>query len=580
MKTKKYYSLLLNQIFFQVVLIGLLGMSAAYAQDQIILPPTGECLTHVEGGTSPSYTFTTNVTPVQGTPVWSVRGDIAIVSQTTTSVIIRSTGYGKGRVLFTYNQGSGACSGGQTISRDVYKTFAPPGQIVGPTCVRPGELVTFSVPPVISTPTQIAAEIDVDKYTWLMDGVPVQSTPWFPTGSTYTSGDGSSVTLVAPANLSGNPVLTVSIGRCNASTKLSLTLATKANLPVFSGTPAPTCLAVGNATPFTVSVVNETGVTYTWTATPGWTISGQTVVNGLNQVSVTPGAGTGEITVVAKANNASCESAVNKVVVNRQLVAPSNAITGGTGCLVVGSAVNFTLSNPPSGGVFKWTAPAGWSPSTATGTTVQFTPSASAEPGAQVRVYNELCPAGIIQTTPVVSSNQGLNFTITNLGCGLFRVTAPGFTRTGAGYQWFLNGVQIGTSSGNDNTFTFDPWTGTRNVSVRITRSSDCLDASKALDNQGYDCSLLASVNASALSDTDGVSAYPNPAKDQVTLTLPKDESVKQILLEDQYGKVRKRFNTVQESLTVDMSTYPQGLYMITIKSGKQTVTKKIKLER
>ncbi len=423
------------------------------------------------------------VSHTQGTPVWSVRGDLQIVSQTTTSAVIRAAGYGKGRVLFTFNQGTGACSGGQTAGVDVYKTFAPPGSIVGPSCVRPGENVTFSVPPIVSTNLQISAEIGVDTYQWFIDGQAVESTAWFPVGNNvYKSGDGSSVTLVAPANLSGNPVLSVVIGRCNASTPLTTTLATKANVPVFSTNLPPSCVPVGSTSSFIVSVLNEPGVTYTWSASPGWTINGQTVVGNLNQVTITPGAGNGEITVVAKANDASCESAVVKASINRSLSA-SNTISGGTGCLVVGNPVTFTLTSPPAGGTFQWTAPTGWSPATATGTSAVFTPSASAVANGQITVKNAVCSTAVVTTTPVVSNNQGFTFTITDLECGLYRVNAPGFTRTGSTYQWFLNGVQVGTSSGVDNAFSFDPWTGTRNISVRITKPSPtCLDATAVLN--------------------------------------------------------------------------------------------------
>lgn len=579
MKLNKNFSL--KTIFCTALLVCLFGMMAQ--AQYTIMPASGFCMTHTPGGTSPTYTFTATGSHTQGTPVWSVRGDLQIVSQSSSpvQVVVRSTDFGKGRITLAFNQGTGACSGGQTTSIDVFKTFAPPGQIVGPSCVRPGELVTFSVPPVISSAAQINAEIGVDTYQWRIDGVPVSSSAWWPTSGTYTSGDGSSVTLRAPANLSGNPVLSVSIGTCNTASPLSLTLSTKANVPVFSVNLPPTCVAVGSTSTFLVSVINEPGVTYTWTVTPGWSVSAPVVVGNLNQVTVTPGSGTGEITVVAKASNASCESSVSKATINRQLIASSNTISGGTSCLTVGTAVGFSLTGAPAGGTFEWTAPSGWTPATATGTSASFTPSASAPVGGQITVKNAICPAGVITTTPVVSNNQGLNFVITNLGCGLFRVNATGFIRTGSSYAWSLDGVQIGTSSGNDNTFTFDPWTGVKTVSVRITKAApDCLLATATLSSQDYNCSGLRSVNTSAESDGESVVVYPNPTRDQVTLTLPNDDAVKQILLEDQYGKVHRRFNTVQQTLTLDVSTLQQGLYMITVKTGKQTVTRKLKLER
>jgi hypothetical protein len=572
----------LQRLMFYVVITTCFFLNIAAVRAQYSISPiTGACLTHVQGGTSPSYTFTAAGSHVQGTPVWSVRGDLEIVSQTQSplAVTVRSTGYGKGRIRLTYNQGPG-CGAGETVSVDVFKTFAPPDPIIGPTCVRPGEVVTFSVKPIVSGAAQISSEIDVDNYTWTINGTVVDQSTWWSSGA-YKSGDGSSVTLVAPADIGASPVLSVVVGRCNTATPVSLSLTTKANVPVFSGT-VPSCIPANSTAPFNLSVVNEPGVTYTWSGPTGWLISAPVIANGLNTVSITPDRHAGEVTVVAKATNASCESAVNKVFITRQLVAPFNTISGGTGCLVVGTAYTFTLQNAPAGTSYEWTAPTGWTPSTFTGgSTATFTPTASAQPGS-VTVKNVVCTAGVISVTPVVANNQGLNFNITDLDCGLFRVSAPGFVRAGSTYQWFLDGVLQGTSSGVDNTFTFNQWTGTRTVSVRITKASpDCLDATATLPNKTYACSGLLAANTTASTAlSNAVTVYPNPASNKVTVTLPEGDAVKQVLLEDQYGRVQKRFNTVQNTYTIDISALPPGLYVITVKTGKETVAKKMKLER
>ncbi len=102
----------------------------------------------------------------------------------------------------------------------------------------------------------------------------------------------------------------------------------------------------------------------------------------------------------------------------------------------------------------------------------------------------------------------------------------------------------------------------------------------RCLTRAPYNCPSLLAANAATARAAGEFSVYPNPTSGDVTLSLPDDESVKQILLEDQYGKVHKRFNTVHGTLKVDVSTLPQELYLITVKTGKQTVTKKLKLER
>jgi hypothetical protein len=557
----------------------LLSTAAVHAQYTII--STDTCLVHTQGGTSPSYTFTATGSHVQGTPVWSVRGDLEIVSQTLVplAVVVRSIGYGKGRITLLYNQ-SPIC-GGQAVSFDVTKKFTSTDPIIGPTCVRPGEVVTFSVKPIISSSAQIAAQIDIDKYIWKINGVTVETSPWLPSGNpaAYKSGDGSSVTLIAPANLTGNPVLSVSVGRCNTLTPVSLTLSTKANIPVFSGT-IPSCIPANSTAQFTMSVVNEAGVTYTWSGPSGWVFSTPVVAGGLNTVTITPNKDAGEVTVVAKATNASCESAVNKVFISRQLIAPYNAITGGTGCLTVGTAYTFTLRDAPANTTYEWTAPTGWTPATFSGgATAIFTPTASAQPGS-ITAKNTICTGIVISVTPVVSNNQGLNFSITDFECGLFRVNATGFVRTtNTTYQWFLDGILQGTTTGITNTFTFASWTGTKTVSVRVTKTlPDCLDATATLVTT-YICPALRAA-AESVALTNAVIVYPNPTSDQVTVALPEGDQVKQVSLVDQYGQVQNRFNTVQNSHSIDVSTLPPGLYFITVKTGKETTTKKLKLER
>ncbi len=552
----------------------------ASAQSYTINPGNGTCITHVQGGTSPTYTFTASGSGGGPSYSWSVRGDLAIVSQTAFSVQVRSTGYGKGRL--TYNFGLTPCDAFRT-SVDLYKTFTSPDPIVGPSCLRPGEKVTYSIKPIITTPTQIAQEIGVDTYTWKINGVTSDefSSPW---PFSYASGDKSSITITAPANLSGNTTLSVIVGsKCNGGTPKTFTIVTKASIPSFAGT-IPSCIATSSSAPFTLSVTAQPGVTYAWSKTLGgaWTVSAPTVANGLNTVTITPDAGVNataaEITVVA--NNTGCESAVNKILITRQLTAGINAINGGLGCLVVNTPVAFSLQNPPANSTFTWTAPAGWTPATATGTSASFTPTATAQPGS-ITVKTSTCSAGI-SMTPIVSNNQGLAFSISNLDCGLFRVNAANFVRTGATYNWYLGGVYKGTTSGSTNSFTFDSWTGAQTISVVITKAApDCLNASASLANVTYGGCFrgrMGNIENADASLQSSVEVFPNPAENQVTLKLPNNDQVKEIALTDITGKEIKRFNTIQSSHDLNVTTLPAGTYVLKVKVGKSLVIKKIVL--
>lgn len=65
-----------------------------------------------------------------------------------------------------------------------------------------------------------------------------------------------------------------------------------------------------------------------------------------------------------------------------------------------------------------------------------------------------------------------------------------------------------------------------------------------------------------------GVSVYPNPAKDQVTITVGHDLVNTEMLLTDLTGKVLLVYNIQQLSFTLDLSTYANGLYLLKFSQG------------
>ncbi len=463
-----------------------------------ITPPNGTCLQYTP---IQSYTFTVSG-PAESTGHWKVKGDLALLSSTLTTVTVRANGYGKGRI--SYFKGDTTC---ETLlaSVDVFKSFSVPDSITisGPSCVKVGVPATFSVKPLVSSPQHLGSEIGIDSYSWTLNGLDI--TTMIGVVYSYASGDKSSFTVTLPDAFPAPVILAVSLGKCGNPVRQTLQVGTIPRTPVFSGT-LPSCIPTSSTTPFSLSVVADSNVTYSWVKSAGsnWSISAPTTANGLNTVTVTPDGNASEISVVASILNG-CESAVNKLYISRQLTAGTNAIVGGTGCLTVGTPVTYTLSNPPSNSTFTWSAPSGWTPTTATLASATFTPTSTAQPGS-ITVKTSTCASGI-SITPILATTQGKIFTIANLDCGLFRVTSPGFVKTGATYQWYLNGVYKGSSSGNANAFTFDPWTGQQTISVRISKASpDCLAVTSSLPNIAYGCSpstLQARRAASARQETE-----------------------------------------------------------------------------
>lgn len=512
----------------------------------------------------------------------------SVSSLTGSTARIRSTGYGKGRLRFTYNI-SGNCSA-ETSAVDVFKTFTHTNDIVGPACIRPNEPVAFSINPIISTASQIAAEIGVDRYEWKINGVALQSLSTIGWGINYVSGDSSSITITAPAALAGSPVISVGVGKWNFATPRTKTVITKANVPVFVGN-IPSCIPTNSTAPFTLSVNNEPGVTYAWKTSANWTVSAPVIAGMLNTVTITPDNNPGEVTVTAS-TAAGCESAVNTRSFSRQLSAGRNSITGGTGCLTVGTPVTFTLTNAPLNSTFDWTAPAGWTPVTATGASATFTPTASAVRGPiTVRTSDTACSAlAGISVTPAVFNNQGLSFSVIPVppsifpsACNLFAVVTPdNFNTSDVTYTWYLNGVQRAQTTGTNNLYSYGRLTGALTVSV-TKPFPDCLNATVPGVTYNSTCLLLPTGRIGNIEPTDAalessVEVFPNPAQSEVTLQLPNLEQVKEITLFDLTGKVRKRLSTLRTSHTLPVNELPSGTYFLQVKIGKKLVTKKVVL--
>jgi len=70
-------------------------------------------------------------------------------------------------------------------------------------------------------------------------------------------------------------------------------------------------------------------------------------------------------------------------------------------------------------------------------------------------------------------------------------------------------------------------------------------------------------------------SAYPNPAKDLVTVVVSNSLLNKNALLADMYGKLLQTIKISSLSFTINMTDYPCGIYLI--KTGNETPVKIIK---
>ena len=74
------------------------------------------------------------------------------------------------------------------------------------------------------------------------------------------------------------------------------------------------------------------------------------------------------------------------------------------------------------------------------------------------------------------------------------------------------------------------------------------------------------------------VTVYPNPAGDELTITIPTYSAVNHTTLElfDIYGKLLKSVTVTGNTTTVDVSGYPSGVYVVRFMDKKGIVSKRI----
>lgn len=329
---------------------------------------------------------------------WIPLGDLEFAdgsSARDTTVTIVSNGYGKGTIRLQYR--NGGCTSASTV--DVFKSFTLPDTfaIAGPTCIAPGDVVVYSVDPILTV--NLDHNIGMDNYYWNVN----ENKPSFVDSIYYTAGDGSSITFKV-GTLTGNDVLSVGIGRCNKaeeSKRISLTLGKLAPKPVL---PTDTCVAYGT-TPFTLAVQNAVeGVTYTWEAPSNFTLSS---VCG-SSVTVTPdNSSSGEIKVTASyTDEMACSESSSNITINRTWGA-TTSISCNTSCAKVASGQYYTFrleGQIPTNTSIRWQLPVGWGfkPNTAeNGQTIEARPFANASLSGVVKAWSLSCPSATAQNDTV-----------------------------------------------------------------------------------------------------------------------------------------------------------------------------------
>jgi len=172
--------------------------------------------------------------------------------------------------------------------------------------------------------------------------------------------------------------------------------------------------------------------------------------------------------------------------------------------------------------------------------------------------------------TPFVTPTVTLSGAATAVVGSTVTVTA---TIAGAGssytIEWFSDGVLFATTTAPTVTYTVTA--GTDSITATVIPSAGCYDSATsaahtiASSNEGV-------INITALP----VNIYPNPAHNEVIIS---GSDIANITITNPIGQTLLSKNTNEAKLSIDISSYPAGIYLIKVTDSKggKTVSKIVK---
>lgn len=294
-----------------------------------------------------------------------------------------------------------------------------PGTISGTATICPGTSNTYS----------IAAVGGATSYTWTL-----------PSGWTGTS---TTTSINATAGTTGGNITVTANNGCGSSAASVLAITVSASAPAQPGTITGDAVVCSGAAE-TYSIAAVTGATsYTWTLPGGWTGTSTTT-----SVNATPGATSGNISVVANNSCGTSTARTLAVTVSAAVAAQPGTITGDA-AVCSGASETYSVAAVSGATSYTWTLPSGW---TGTSTTNSINVTTGTTGGNISVTANNGCgsSAATVLAATVSASAPAQPGTITGdaVVCSGAAKTYSITAVSGAtSYTWTLPGGWTGTST-------------------------------------------------------------------------------------------------------------------------------------
>lgn len=312
-----------------------------------------------------------------------------------------------------------------------------------------------------------------------------------------------------------------------------------------------------------LSLLATGGDSYAWTCPNGKCPNGfvSTIANPLFVASV-PCEGIYSVTAI---RNNGCTSSATVLVSLIPIPVTSPTCAGGT----------LMLRSPMAPlGAHTWTGPNGYKSNTAQPNIKNMTSEKSGIYTVSITYNNNIIVGTVAVNVPTPTSvNITSNSPVSEGGILQLSTNAVGDK-----YAW--NGPKGFNSSLQSPKLSAVKLTNAGIYSLTVTGSTGCFSTGTiSVRVLNTTASRLASKETDSESIT--LDAYPNPTTGQLTVTITLDEPMPVLLkLHNLMGKEIDQWSVTEPTQThqlmIDISDYPQGIYVLHAENGKKHITKKI----